>query len=468
MPIQTLTLEGSGVTLNLDALLTGQDGAQAVAGITGFGLPPVSVLWSEGVGDGARYRGRRVLPRDIDLPLTFTSASRAALKAFIRDLSIVLSGEAILRVTEGSASRSVKVVRTGGGDVVQGEDSDGRTWLKTVVTLRAGSPFWESSETVQADFSFDSTVSTTNPGTADAAPVWTITGPALGFTLRRGDDAIRFLEFIGKGKKVVVDTRDYTVRDETGTSRYTGLGEAPRFFHLPPGETSWTVEADQSSPAYLAKVGSPRRNFIAAPDGRSSTGWALNGAWSRNAASERFQISNWQGLNPPGSAAMATLAGLTVGQTYLVELDMTNTETAWAKTSPSTGPATMDGTTPASVEIHGIRPQPTKVDVAFGASRVSFTFVADAESVTLRVLPTIARWTVGSGKMYRSHAATFDNVFVGEPGVPFTGDTPANADYAYAWTGTTGASQSVETPRATDPSGSGIRLEFYPREWIVA
>ena len=65
----SLALENDTDALDLDYVFKYGRGIQALSGATGFGLPPVSIRWLEGAGDGALYRGRRVLPRDIDLPL---------------------------------------------------------------------------------------------------------------------------------------------------------------------------------------------------------------------------------------------------------------------------------------------------------------------------------------------------------------------------------------------------------------
>jgi hypothetical protein len=150
-----LQLESATDTLDLDYVLKNGRGIQVTSGVTGLGLPPVQVRWLEGAGDGAVYRGRRVLPRDIDLPLYIVGNDRDDLMSLWSRLARVLDGKVRLRMVEDDGtSWYCDVYRVGGGTFTYGIDTTGETELRTVVTVRAGNPF----------FVFDGTKSVTVGG----------------------------------------------------------------------------------------------------------------------------------------------------------------------------------------------------------------------------------------------------------------------------------------------------------------
>lgn len=485
----TLTLEGSGVVVDLDELTGSEEGAQAVAGITGFGLPPVSVQWAEGAGDGARWRGRRVLPRDIDLPLTYYSSSRASLQAMVRKLATAMSGEAIIRLTEDDgSSRTVRTYRTGGGDFTYGTDTDGRRFLKIVVTLRAGDPFWESSTERGAVYTasqIPTTLTIENEGTADAFPVWKIHGPGLNFKLTspRGE-VLHYADFIPTGGVITIDTRNGTVLDAQGINRYASLGSAPRFFSLPPGRSDVAVEYDRSSDAFLTSTRTGRTNYVTTPLFKSGSGaWDLRTPWSYDAAAQALVGAAVTDSFAFPDAEIA-IAGLTPGQTYQVMADLTVTY-ADSRTAPAT---------PTYFDYSGISSDDpawvSVIDTLTGTelvkepgpigplTTVSKTFTASASTVTLRlrtsktehlftrkagVPPYLAFPTT---TIVKTNRVKVDNVFLGEPGAFFTGDTPSRAGVAVSWTGTPDASTSREV---TDPdtSKSSLSYAFNPRDWMV-
>lgn len=138
-----LALESADDTLDLDYVLKYGRGIQVLSGVTGFGLPPVQVRWLEGAGDGAVYRGRRVLPRDIDLPLLVLGRDRSDLTELWSRLARALDGKCKLRLIEDDGtSWYCEVYRVGGGQYAYGVDTDGETEIRTVITVRAGNPFW--------------------------------------------------------------------------------------------------------------------------------------------------------------------------------------------------------------------------------------------------------------------------------------------------------------------------------------
>lgn len=260
-----LVLESTTDAFDLDDILMKGEGVQAVAGASGFGLPDVSVQWLEGAGDGAVYRGVRVLPRDIDLPLFFATANRAKLQALLSRFARMMAGPMTLKLVEDDGTFwSAQVRRVGGGSYIWGQDTIGERELSTVVTLRAGDPFWTYSRPFsQYVFSAVSgrgllktrlsklqisssqaigTMLLENIGDAVAFPVWTVTGPGSNFEARLPNGiGFTWTATLAAGETLIVDTKSGTVRDGTGANRYAGLSTAPRLFGIPPGRTSVTA-----------------------------------------------------------------------------------------------------------------------------------------------------------------------------------------------------------------------------------
>ena len=249
-------------------------GIQVTSGVTGFGLPGVDVQWLEGVGDGAIFRGRRVLPRDIDLPLLIEGQDRAHLKDLVRRLTLVLADNPTLRYTdeEGDAW-IVNVQRVGGGSYVYGKDTYADNELYLTITLRAGDPYWTrerasvlavSAAPTTDNFLGDLTrlslvgsaltgeVVIDNTGTAPALPVWTVTGPFTSFEAASpGGSGFKFGAALGAGEWIRVDVAKGTVVDNQGRNRYADLDKAPRLWQIPPGTTTVTAQLQGASPGTL-------------------------------------------------------------------------------------------------------------------------------------------------------------------------------------------------------------------------
>lgn len=266
----------NGVQLDLDSYLQHEQGFQVLSGLTGFGLPQMNVQWLETAGHGAKYRSKRALPRDIDLPLLLEGKTREGLRALVDQLSQVLSGEVTLRFypDEGEPDNSfyVKCHRTGGGSYVYGRDSIGETDLIMWITLRAGDPFWKASEptilisrTPSAGSFLSNLVSLNvsgsqltgtldldNPGTADAYPVWKVRGPFSRF--RAVSPQGEVLEYNYPQGHVVaywvyLDTENGTCyRPNTMENLYHRLAPAPKFWAIPPGGTTAEVIIDGAEP----------------------------------------------------------------------------------------------------------------------------------------------------------------------------------------------------------------------------
>jgi hypothetical protein len=269
-----MILSSAGGSIDLYSWLNTGDvdgsGFEALAGITGFGMPKRSNRWFEGAGDGATHRGARVLPRDIDLPLIVQGTDRADL---LRNLSLLST---ILKTRNGPARLSVglpggemwyeDVVLDGGGDWARrGAESDNKTFVRTILTLRAGDPFWtratpENFTVIQdnsgrgllpdlAKMELSSAGAfgnkeVFNSGDDDAWPVWTMNGPFTSWTFTGADgEILTWTGAIALGEGLLVDSKNGTVYDFSGVNRYDGFGDSPRFWSISPGYSYVTVSA---------------------------------------------------------------------------------------------------------------------------------------------------------------------------------------------------------------------------------
>ncbi|MEU9044099.1 phage tail family protein [Kitasatospora sp. NPDC048343] len=260
-----LQMESPLDVLNLNEVQEKGTGLQALTGLTGVGLPPVSVQWLEGAGDGSVYRGKRVLSREIDLPLDVVGRDREHLAELLSRLALVLAEPCTLAVVNDDGSRwTTEVVRTGGGDVTYGQGTTGERDLQTVVTLRASDPYFTSSEASSQVIGGDTktgsflssmvslpvaasqaigSITLENTGDAVAYPVWEIHGPGYAFQAVSPDkETITWNGTLAAGEVLTLDARTGTVVDQTGANRYADLGPAPRFWSIRPGLSTATAQ----------------------------------------------------------------------------------------------------------------------------------------------------------------------------------------------------------------------------------
>lgn len=279
-----LRLESVDDAFDLDDISETGWGTEALMGVTGFGLPPVQVQWIEGAGDGAIFRGRRVLPRDIDIPLDLRAPNRAALKDLVSRLGKLMSGPMTLRLVENDGtSWYTTVYRVGGGAYVFGSTTIGEHDAQTVVTLRAPDPFWTYSVDKRlvitsagagrglikgasltrlrvSGSSAAGSLALENIGNADAYPVWTVTGPGTDFAATGpGGQQFTWEGTLGSGETLVIDSRTASVKDGTGANRYSELASAPRFWPIPPGfSTAQVGMSGMTSESSIIVTWSPR------------------------------------------------------------------------------------------------------------------------------------------------------------------------------------------------------------------
>jgi hypothetical protein len=257
-----LELSSASDRLSLDGFETDGLGFQALAGATGLGLPQLSVQWLEGAGDGAAYRGRRVLPRDIDIPLDIVGRDRAHLSGLVTRLARVLADESGLTLTyidSGGVRWSTSVAWIGGGEMDAGTSARD---VQTVITLRAPSPYFlaESPQTVPlggasagaflssmssmplASSQAIGAVQLSNEGDVNAFPVWEVTGPGDNFkAISATGKTLHWTGTLTAGQKLIVDMGAGTVKDGTGANRYASLAAAPHFWSVPPGVSTATA-----------------------------------------------------------------------------------------------------------------------------------------------------------------------------------------------------------------------------------
>lgn len=256
-----LVLRSAKDSIDLDSQLLLGQGTQALSGVTGLGLPPVSVQWSDGAGDGSKYRGRRVLGRDIDIPFNILAEGRSGLKAYLRQLALMLAEPCQLVFVEDDGTEwFTEVVRTGGGSYVYGKDTKGERELDSVLTLRSGDPYWSSSAvtthtiggpsgaqagaflanllTLQVSGSqLFGQMTLENTGDVEAQPFWVVTGPGRDFVAALPDgQRFTWLGTITAGQQLIVDTRSGAVT-VNGVNRYGDLAPAPKLWKIPPGTT---------------------------------------------------------------------------------------------------------------------------------------------------------------------------------------------------------------------------------------
>jgi hypothetical protein len=262
-------------------------GFQVHSGVVGLGLPNVNVQWLEGAGDGAVYRGSRVLPRDIDLPISIVTRNRGELLAQMSRLAQAMSQECtLLMYDDDGSSWFTRVRRVGGGQPVYGRDTVGETEVQVVLTMRAGDPYWTSSEPKQQTLGLGEsrgllapgslsalqvrasqtlgTVRLENPGDAPAYPVWLLMGPGSNFKATSPTGHVLHWEgVLTAGESLRIDTKTGSVVDHTGANRYAELADAPRMWRIPPGTSDATVSFDgTSSDSYIVVSWRPRKWLV--------------------------------------------------------------------------------------------------------------------------------------------------------------------------------------------------------------
>lgn len=291
--MDTLRLVGGNREVDLYPWLTAKvKGHEALAGIVGFGLPGVTNFWFDGAGSGSTFRGSRIERRLITIPLWVYASNRTELNELLSDLSIILDPLRANTVDNGVAQLFfgmpdgnewfVNVVRAGGLDWARKTDSNDRTYFRTAMYLEAGDAFWTRNNPEKFEVKASVSGSTllprfaklrvgsaattgdrevTNVGDTFAWPIITVEGPTTGIILTGPNGEV--LEWQGTltaSDTLTIDMKNNTVEDQTGANRYNGLGTAPRFWSIAPGESEVSVQLDDiTSDSLLVAQWWPRR-----------------------------------------------------------------------------------------------------------------------------------------------------------------------------------------------------------------
>lgn len=263
---RVLSVQSRGGSLTMGPL----SGVMAGAKTRGFGMPGVALQWFEGAGDGKSFRGGRTLSRVLDLEVRIYGANRADMLAKYGNLAriFVLENAPVTLglLLDGEAWRT-EVVRTGGGDYsFEKSETDGKTFLRTVLTVEAGDPYWTrvNSEArnitvgglgipligpgislVQlslSDMEGSGEATFENSGDVEAWPVWTFYPPFDSILISRDGLTLDWTAEETKDEGyLVIDTAQGTITDETGENLYGGLTPAPKFWSIPPGPSVATM-----------------------------------------------------------------------------------------------------------------------------------------------------------------------------------------------------------------------------------
>uniref|UniRef100_A0AAU6R690 Tail protein n=1 Tax=Micrococcus phage Kurnik TaxID=3092208 RepID=A0AAU6R690_9CAUD len=264
-----LRLENNGQSVEISNKLP--KGFLREKGLSGLGIAPTQLSIREGAADGGRFRRSRRGPRDIDLPIAFNGEDADEVRGFMRDFVRILNDRwttPYLYITYPDGEEQFTEVHyAAGANHVYGETTNGRTYAKWPVTLRAPSPYFTSTQVI--DFNLTNTnagrglikqtslsklrvssssaigtITVDNPGDVEAYPLWLLRGPAAFFQASIGTQGFRYDEPLTFANQITVDTQTKTVVDSTGANRYEDLAAAPKLFAIPPGRSTLNILMD--------------------------------------------------------------------------------------------------------------------------------------------------------------------------------------------------------------------------------
>jgi hypothetical protein len=490
-----LSLSAGGVVVDLgDHLDRHPSGGAAVLddGLDGLGLPPVSPRFFDGAGDGSTYRGTRVQPRDVTLPVLLTAPDRRALRERVSALATVLSpahAPAVLTYTEPDGTEwTTAVVRTASGSPV----TDGETHYALEITLRAPDPYWireqAASKTIEsggagrgllrpggslsalrlASGQVIGEAVIENPGDAPAYPVVTLTGPATSYELTSpSGERISWSGSLAEGERRVFDHHAGTLVDGDGVNRYAELGASPRFWAIPPGVLSAHVDVTGSSVGSVVPVDPPlRTNLIPDPRLTDQAAWAPGPGGVLSAADdeEGLLLSAVGGATATARPVGDWHAG--AGQRVAARLTVHN-----PGPTPFEASLRVDavGTSEPLEALGGTG----RVPVPAGTS-VVLAVIGTLRTGPVRLAPVVELTTPAAHPEGAGPAGVLrEAVLLVGDGAPatlpvpyFDGGTAATQGRAYAWSDAPHASASVE--RATAIVGrTSVSVAWKPRRWFM-
>lgn len=233
----------------------------------GFGIPPAQVRIEASAGDGGVYRHSKKGVRDIDMAVTIIGTDRADVQTKLRRLSRLLqdtSGPTLVKANYSTGeSLSLEAHYVGGAESQWGSNA-GQVWNRWLLSFQCPTPYWESGTTEEFTVTTGNTgrgllpqltklkvtssqvfgvITVDNEGDVPAYPTWYLRGPLSDINITNGTQSISFDESILEGETITINTETGEVTDDGGVNRYSMLSPAPKFFRIPPGESSVVINA---------------------------------------------------------------------------------------------------------------------------------------------------------------------------------------------------------------------------------
>lgn len=451
----------SGEVIDLDGIVRNGIRVQALAGLTGFGLPAVSGQWAESAEDGATFRGSRVLARTLDLPIYVDVADRDALRGTLSRMATALAGPCILRfVEDNDEAWELVIYRTGGGDFASGIDTDNKTDLQTTISVQAGNPYWRRSVAkthVSPPITSTYNVTVNVEGDAPTYPVITVKGPGRNVVLTSPTGEIfRWTGTLTTGH-IVVDMANGTVVDHKGVSRYRQV-TSPNFWRLPSGPQTYKVSIDNASAGWSADADADAHNFVRDPNATDASLWFGEGVelWPLSTPDADVSVNDGHLRHIVRGGGWASesstqVSGLVVGKryyfgatTYLT--DVSGTSSIHLAQSVRVG----DVVARASANDEG-----NLVDLrgSFVATETTAAFVPTSASSVNEDAQTLTE---------------FWHLYVSEVDEFFSGSTADTSNYDYQWDGSPNESRTIRTTTNRPPSsGTSVTTRWYPQRWAV-
>lgn len=260
--VTQLRLENNGLVV--DITNTVPEGILKLLGSRGFGIAPTVLTIREGAAEGGRWRRTKRGPRQLDIPFAFHGQDPATVYAYMRNLAAVLSDSVTpcrLYVSHAGEDVYTEVHYSAGADHQYGVDTDGQTWARWPITLRAPDAYWTAVNSVNYSLSTANvgrglikatslvklqltsssaigSVVVNNPGDVPAYALWKVRGPGdSGFSAKVAGSGFTFNAPITNLNPITINTKDKTVIDSTGVNRYGDLGPSPKLFPIPAGRS---------------------------------------------------------------------------------------------------------------------------------------------------------------------------------------------------------------------------------------
>lgn len=274
--------------------LGGSSPFRLLRGLSGTGLPPVQNQWFQGAGNGASLRGTRVLARPLNLPFKVKGATRAEVWANYETLASIFApeaGEVTMRAELDAEEWFNTFTREGGGDFSWDTDTDGSSFIKTVISVKAGDPYFTRTDATsqkitlgglgrgllkgttslsQLQLSTNNSlgqVQLFNPGSVAVGGRWKIDGPFTGFTFTSPSGEV--LDWLASqdtyaapilGEWIEVDFNLGTAIDNLGRNRFAGFTGVPKFWKIPRGTTVADIAlANATSDSAVTVFFNPKR-----------------------------------------------------------------------------------------------------------------------------------------------------------------------------------------------------------------